>query len=206
MSADNGSYVVKTPARNGLAFEYRAGHAQAIENAEWPVIGVRNQYLANAFGASWVFARERRAVAFANVIEDEVEALCNGWGTEYGVAVIPVDTPFPGAADVKPSFGADDGVYVLKTLSPWGEGYIWRVAYGQGIGADVQQLLSGGGRLLELHASVDNLLSTFGQRRSMIFSSRGRAMRAAHLINDDIVSRGGATAHGVVRLELPFEL
>lgn len=205
MSADNGSYVVKTPARNGLAFEYRAGHAQAIENAEWHEIGVRNQYLASAFAGSWVFARQRRAVAFANIIEEEIAAACNGWGTEYGVNVIPVDTPFPGASDVKPSFGDNDGVYVVKTPSPWGEGYVWRVAYGHGIGEDVARLLSNQGSLTDLQGSVSNLLVTFARRRSMLFSSRGRAVRAAHLIHDDIVSRGGATVHGVVRLELPFE-
>jgi hypothetical protein len=206
MSADNGSYVVKTPALNGLAFEYRVGHAQAIENAEWPEIGVRNQYLLGAFAGSWVFGRERRAVAFANIIEEEIEAGCNGWGTEYGVNVIPVDTPFPGASDESPSFGNSDGVYVVKTPSPWGEGYVWRVAYGRNLGEDVLRLVSNQGRLTDLQHSVTNLLIAFGRRRSLLFTSRGRAMRAAHLIHDDIVSRGGATVYGVVRLEMPFDL
>lgn len=206
MSADNGSYVVKTPGNNGLAFEYRVGHAQAIENAEWHDIPVRNHYLAHAFGSSWVFARERRAVALAFVIEEEITEGCNGWGTEYGVNVIPVDTIFPGADTVKPSFGDIDGVYVLKTPSPWGEGYVWRVAAGQGVGDDVLQLLSNQGRLTDVQDSVANLLATFSRHNSMLFTSRGRAMRAAHLINDDIVSRGGATAHGAVRVELPHQV
>lgn len=206
MSADNGSYVVQTPALNGLAHEFRVGHAQAIENAEWPVLSQRNQYLSHAFGSSWVFARQRRAVALACIIEEEVAWQCNGWGTEYGVNVIPVDTPFPCADEVKPSFGDNDGVYVLKTPSPWGEGYVWRVAYGQGIGDDALKLVSGTGSLADLKESITNLLVTFAARRSMLFTSRGRAMRAAHLVHDDIVSRGGATAHGVVRLELAHQL
>lgn len=34
MSADNGSYVVKTPAVCHLGYEFRVGHAQAIDNVE----------------------------------------------------------------------------------------------------------------------------------------------------------------------------
>ncbi len=205
MSADNGSYVVKTPAANGLAFEFRVGHAQAIENAEWHEIHVRNQYLGQAFGHSWVFARERRAVALAFVLEEEIESWCGGYGTEYGVNVIPVEMRFPGAASTKPSFGDNDGVFVLKTPA-LGGGFVWRVAYGFGIADDVALVAGNGGRLVDLQESVANLLSTFSRHNSMTFSSRGRAMRAAHLINDDIVSRGGATAHGVVRLELAHQL
>jgi hypothetical protein len=206
MSADNGNYVVKTPAKNGLAFEYRVHHAQAIENAEWYIIPERNEYLSCTFGGSWVFARQRRAVALAYVLEEEFEDCCGGYGTEYGVNVIPVDTVFPGADSSKPSFGDNDGVYVLKTPASWGEGYSWHVAYGRGISDDVLSLVSNQGRLVDVQESVANLLATFSRHNSMLFTSRGRAMRAAHLINDDIVSRGGNTAHGVVRLELAHQL
>jgi hypothetical protein len=212
MSADNGIYIIKTPALNGLGCEHRVGHAQAIENVEDIDATRRNEYLLSCFGHSWVFARERRAVALAYVIEEEFASWWGGYdtGTEYGVNVIPVDSVFPGSGDYygtsgKLNFGDDDGVFVLKTPAAGG-GFIWRVAYGQGVVESVAQLLSNSGRLNDLRISVDNLLWTFGRFNSMSFTSRGRAMRAAHLVNDDIVSRGGATAHGVVRLELPHEL
>lgn len=207
MSADNGIYVVQTPARNSLGNEYRVGHAQAIENAEWPELHIRNQYLGSAFGHSWVFARQRRAVALANILEEEFTAWYDGYGygTEYGVCLVPLDTTFPGAATTKPSFGNNDGVFVLKTPAPGG-GFVWRVAYGFGIGDDVARVVGNQGRLVDLQDSVANLVATFSRHNSMAFCNRGRAMRAAHLINDDIVSRGGATAHGVVRVELPHEL
>jgi hypothetical protein len=207
MSADNGSYVIKTPARNSLGCEFRVGHAQAIENAEWPDIPVRNSYLLSAFGASWVFGRQRRAVALANVLEEEIASGCNGWGTEYGVCVIPVDTPFPHAATTPQQFAADGGVYVLKSPSQYRDGYDFRVAYATSeVVAAVAALNDAGSNLADIQAGAQHLSGTFDRRRGMYFSKRGRAVRAAHLIHDDIVSRGGATANGVTIVEITHSL
>ena len=203
MSADNESYVIKTPTMGRPGCEFRVGQAQAIENAEWPVISERNRYLRFAFGDSWVFGRQRRAVAMANVLEEEIECNCSGYGTEYGVVVILVDTPFPHTAQTPPQFGNDDGVYILKSPSRHWRGYDFRVVYSTShVAAAATAVTAGRGTLEELQEGASLLLETFANRRGLYFSKRGRAVRAAHLINDDIASRGVATAHGVKIVEV----
>src|SRR5882762_7171151 len=93
MSADNGVYILRTPAPDRDGFEFRVAHAQAIENAEWPVQAEADEYIVATFGDSWVFSRRGRAKAVAHLIHDEIVA--SGWYTEYGVQVIDVDRPFP---------------------------------------------------------------------------------------------------------------
>lgn len=170
-------------------------------------IAVRNNYLLTTFGGSWAFGKQRRAVAAANVIEEEIASWCNGWGTEYGVCVVPVETPFPGARQQPRQFGDDDGIYVLKSPSPYRQGYEFRVAYATSEVVDAAAVLNDrGSNLADLHSAVQCLATTFGQRRTLTYSKRGRATRFAHLMHDDIVSGGGSTAHGVTVVEITHTL
>lgn len=96
MSADNGIYVLRTPAADGRGFEFRVAHAQAIDNIDYPNRGLVDEYLLNVFGRSWVLHRQRRAVALAHLLHDDM--IADGWYTEYGVQVVELERPFPGTS------------------------------------------------------------------------------------------------------------
>lgn len=90
MSADDGIYILKTPAESG--FEYRVIHAQAIENIYYdrgrshdePIPKRLREY----FGKAEVFTNETEAVKKA-VAWHKTEQ------SEYGIREIEYSRPFP---------------------------------------------------------------------------------------------------------------
>lgn len=99
MSADNGIYILKTPARpvkiNNCyhnrhgSFEYRVAHAQAIDNVDYSDL-----YLPLIFGASVVHADSDKAMQEAIKLEEQMSEEY-GFGTEYGVSIIEKNVYFP---------------------------------------------------------------------------------------------------------------
>lgn len=98
MSADNGIYILKTPARpikNGNTytnqhgkFEYRVAHCQAIDNIEYSDL-----YLAVLFGDCEVLDDHHKALTKASKMADEI--LDEGLPLEYGITNIEKDIRFP---------------------------------------------------------------------------------------------------------------
>lgn len=114
MSADNGVYILKTPARpikNGNyyeyqhdMFEYRVAHCQAIEN-----VNHSDLYLPVYFANSKVYpshvAAMVKAVAMAKEITDE------GMPLEYGIQTIDKECFFPNMSAAEANRALD--TYVL---------------------------------------------------------------------------------------------
>lgn len=94
MSADNGIYILKTPAvpiKEGNVyvnqhdqFEYRVAHCQAIDNIDYSDL-----FLPLYFGNSKVVCTEGEAWNIAKQLYQHV-----GW-TEYGVSLIEKQRHFP---------------------------------------------------------------------------------------------------------------
>ena len=94
MSADNGVYILKTPARpikdgdcytnrHGV-YEYRISHCQAIDNLDYSDL-----YVVAYFADSEIFYDEQEASKKAAELHDEL-----GW-TEYGICFVEKDVCFP---------------------------------------------------------------------------------------------------------------
>jgi hypothetical protein len=94
MSADDGIYILRTPAwpikkdntyiNQYDKFEYRVAHCQAIENIHYSDL-----YMVSYFGNSTVWSDKAKAIEFASDILEDI-----GW-TEYGIHIIEVDKYFP---------------------------------------------------------------------------------------------------------------
>lgn len=94
MSADNGVYILKTPARpvkkgNALfnrhgVFEYRIAHCQAIDNLDYSDI-----YMPLLFGNSKVHENEEDAIKEAKTIHDDLPF------SEYGICLVEKRVTFP---------------------------------------------------------------------------------------------------------------
>lgn len=93
MSADNGIYILRTPAPDGRGFEFRVAHAQAIEIATDTDEATADNYILATFGRSWVLHRKGRAKAVAHLLNDDFVSRRND--TEYGVQIVEVNRPFP---------------------------------------------------------------------------------------------------------------
>ncbi len=94
MSADNGVYILRTPAADG--YEYRVEHLQAVENYTWDdearqetddvdihIINARKMW-----GHSEVYTQEAKVFSKAFRIYSDL-SVC-----EYGVAIIDIDREF----------------------------------------------------------------------------------------------------------------
>ena len=99
MSADNGIYILKTPADDGEGFEYRVRHAQAIDNIYWDdtAPGHNNpdgvpEIVVEYFGKCDVLTEEE---AHKKAFELEEEVLNDDFGIlEYGVSTIELPYSF----------------------------------------------------------------------------------------------------------------
>jgi len=97
MSADNGIYILRTPAppvKEGNSYinqhskyEYRVAHCQAIENIDYSDL-----YLPLLFGGSQIY-NEQDAAQKANEIQKQIEE--DGGFTEYGIIPLCKETYFP---------------------------------------------------------------------------------------------------------------
>jgi len=82
MSADNGTYVLATCDEEGYS-EFRVIQAHAIENIYDSKTGKPNlPVLIEYFGKAKVFLDQKKAMCYANTLEDEL-------GTEHGICFIP---------------------------------------------------------------------------------------------------------------------
>lgn len=83
MSADNGIYVLKTPAANGADQEFRVIYASAIENIYWSDTELDLEQLVRYFG---------RAKVFTNISDALLEAYrlyaAQGGYVEYGIQIL----------------------------------------------------------------------------------------------------------------------
>ncbi len=109
MSADNGIYILKTPAppvKNGNYYtnqgkkEYRVAHCQAIDNIEYSDL-----YLPCYFGDSPVFDNYEDALELAVQIEKDLE-IC-----EYGICDIEKDCYFPNMSSEEARFALHSYVF-----------------------------------------------------------------------------------------------
>jgi len=95
MSADNGIYLLKTPADDGESFEYRVIHAQAIDNIYWDGTAPDHNNpdgVPEIFGACDILTEEE---ANKKAFELEEEVLNDDFGIlEYGVSTIELPYSF----------------------------------------------------------------------------------------------------------------
>lgn len=90
---------------------------------------------------------------------------------------------------------ADNGIYVLRTPSPIGRGYEFRVAHAQAI-ENVE--------FPDRAIADEYMVAVFG--RSWVLHRKGRAKAVAHLLHDDLVAGGLYTEYGVqiIEVDRPF--
>jgi hypothetical protein len=110
MSADNGVYILKTPARfiksgegwytNQKGFEYRVAHCQAIDNLEYSDL-----YLPMLFGDSPVFNSYEEAMELAKNILNDLP-VC-----EYGICDIEHDQKFLNMSSEEARFALNSHVF-----------------------------------------------------------------------------------------------
>lgn len=112
MSADNGVYILKTPARpiqHGLGFyinqhgkfEFRVAHCQAIDNIDYSDL-----YMPLLFADSEVFESKEQALEEARKIYDSLD-IC-----EYGICTIEKDVIFPNMTSEQAKIALDS--FVIK--------------------------------------------------------------------------------------------
>lgn len=96
MSADNGIYILESPAGDGM-MEYRVAHTQAIDNLDFYREQDNQQeyedYLKRTWGSSEVFRTEDAALVKAKSMYDEL--IQQGYPIEYGISDIVIDHMFP---------------------------------------------------------------------------------------------------------------
>lgn len=90
---------------------------------------------------------------------------------------------------------ADDGVYILRTPEPEGNGFEFRIAHCQAIENATQP---------DPDYADDYMFRVFG--RSFVLHQEGLATATAHLFHQDLVLRGGDPEYGVqlVEVDRPF--
>lgn len=111
MSADNGIYILKTPARpikeagsyinQHGKFEYRVAHCLAIENIDYSDL-----YVPLLFGDSPVFDNEEKAMELAIKLANDCPIL------EYGICQVSKHYPFPNMTSSEAKKALDS--YVLE--------------------------------------------------------------------------------------------
>lgn len=97
MSADNGIYILKSPADNLDMHEYRVAHRQAIDNITFQPDredGFNSNELLNYFGDCPVYLESKLAFERAIKIEEEIKN-SDFPILEYGISTITLKYPFP---------------------------------------------------------------------------------------------------------------
>jgi len=126
MSADNGIYILKTPARpirtgnsyqyqHGV-FEFRVAHCQAIDNIDYSDL-----YLPAYFANSEVYKSHDDALSKAAQMAKEITD--EGFPLEYGICLIKKDCIFPNMSAAEASRALDS--YIPGEDAPYSHERHW---------------------------------------------------------------------------------